>query len=565
MLEELQNIRLESDLRSDDDLRKTINLLLNLIEDVYTQNQGLLSENKELKDEINRLKGEQGVPKFGKGKDKKESEDYSSEKNRRRKKKSKEKVGKGSRKSKIQIDKEVIIKVNKDDLPKDAKFTGYKELIQQNLKLVRENVKYRVEVYYSASEKRTIIGALPAVYEGHYGSDMKALLHSLHHVCDVTQGRLECLLHSMGMVISSGTISNLLNGELDWALKEQNTILSMGIESSAYVQTDSTSNKEKGEKRTTHIFSGDYFSVYHTLKNKSRLCVLHGLQGAKEELQLQYNERTQAFLQAYNIAKADIQSLIVNFGRGIAYGLRTFKSLVLENIPTLAAKKNMFTRVLNSFALSYYYEQTDMPVVEVLLSDDAPEYKTIPLKQHALCWIHDARYYNKLTPLVAPHRKRLKQVKEEYWDFYRLLLEFREIEAFETKKIAIKRQEIEQQFEEVFTQVTQYNQLDKLIEKTYRKKKELLAVLDVPALPLHNNAAELAARRVVRKRDISLHTWSEQGTKTRDAFMSIVETAIKLGINPIEYIAKRIRGQQLNHTLEALIKKAYEIKTTPTF
>ena len=107
--------------------------------------------------------------------------------------------------------------------------------------------------------------------------------------------------------------------------------------------------------------------------------------------------------------------------------------------------------------------------------------------------------------------------------------------------------------------------LDKLIEKTYKNKIKLLVVLDVPSLPLHNNAAELAARRVVRKRDISLHTWSEKGTQTRDAFMTIVETAIKLGVNPITYITQKIKGQQVLKSLAFLIQERYSGKLTPVF
>ena len=357
----------------------------------------------------------------------------------------------------------------------------------------------------------------------------------------------------------------MLNGELDWAKEEQTAILEAGIRCSDYLQTDTISNKEKGEKRTTHIFSGDYFSVYYTLKTKSRLSVLHGLQGAEGELQVQYNKHTDSLLENYNISKADTQALIKCFGEGAAYDLSDFKYKVQQDISVLAAKKNRFARVLNAFALSYYYAQTKMPVVEVLLSGDAPEYKKNASQHHALCWIHDARYYNKLTPVVAHHRQLVEKVMEQYWTFYRLLLDFRDLDAQQTAQIAAKRQEIEQKFEDIFTQTTDYNQLDKLIQKTYDKKEALLAVLHAPALPLHNNAAELAARRVVRKRDISLHTWSEKGTKTRDAFMSIVETAIKLGVNPIEYITKKIRGQQIFDTLAELIRKAYQPNYTPSF
>lgn len=430
--------------------------------------------------------------------------------------------------------------------------------------MVRENILYKVAVYYSASEKRTIRGNLPAEYEGQYGSDLKSLLHGLHHVCDTTQGRLECLLHSLGIVISSGTISNILNNELDWAKSEQEEILNAGIDCSDFVQTDSTSNKEKGEKRTTHIFSGEYFSVYSTLESKSRLAVLHGLQGGSgsiDSLNLAYNESTLALLEGYNLSVRDKEDLLKEF-EGETINLGDFKERVEQNIPNLAKKPNMFVRAQHAFALSYYHNQKEVPTVQVLLSDDAPEYtKIAPF--HGLCWVHDARYYNKLTPIIDLHRVAKEAFMNRYWDFYQLLLQFREIPKDQIEQQAALKERIDQEFDTVFTTKTNYAQLDKLINNTFDKKDQLLVVLQASALPLHNNAAELAARRVVRKRDISLHTWSEKGTKTRDAFMSIVETAIKLSINPFEYIRNRITAHSnVFDDLATLIRRAYSPYST---
>ena len=75
-----------------------------------------------------------------------------------------------------------------------------------------------------------------------------------------------------------------------------------------------------------------------------------------------------------------------------------------------------------------------------------------------------------------------------------------------------------------------------------RRKEKLLRVLHLPSLPLHNNQAELAVRRKVRKRDISLHTMSVHGTAAQDAFMSVIETAAKLGVNALDYLFDRLSG-----------------------
>ena len=85
-----------------------------------------------------------------------------------------------------------------------------------------------------------------------------------------------------------------------------------------------------------------------------------------------------------------------------------------------------------------------------------------------------------------------------------------------------------------------------------------MRVLHLPDLPLHNNQAELAVRRKVRKRDISLHTMSDLGTAAQDAFMSIVETAIKLGVNVFDYLYDRLANKNLMPSLaDLIIAKTY--------
>jgi len=113
--------------------------------------------------------------------------------------------------------------------------------------------------------------------------------------------------------------------------------------------------------------------------------------------------------------------------------------------------------------------------------------------------------------------------------------------------------ELEAKFDALFTTKTDYFVLNQRIEKTHANKEKLLAVLYNPSLPLHNNTSELGARRVVNKRDISLHTTSIVGTKNKDAVMSIIETAKKLKVNIINYLTDRISGDFRMPSLSQLI------------
>jgi regulator of replication initiation timing len=72
---------------ADESLRRTVSILLNLIEQLQAETRELRSENQRLKDENNRLKGEQGKPEVKANGPKKSKENYSSEQERKTPKK----------------------------------------------------------------------------------------------------------------------------------------------------------------------------------------------------------------------------------------------------------------------------------------------------------------------------------------------------------------------------------------------------------------------------------------------------------------------------------------------
>ena len=87
------------------------------------------------------------------------------------------------------------------------------------------------------------------------------------------------------------------------------------------------------------------------------------------------------------------------------------------------------------------------------------------------------------------------------------------------------------------------------LQRTKNKKDALLLVLDYPNIPLHNNPAELGARAQARKRDINFQTKNPKGTKAKDTFLTIVQTARKLGVNIYDYIYDRISS---NYSMTSL-------------
>ncbi len=226
-----------------------------------------------------------------------------------------------------------------------------------------------------------------------------------------------------------------------------------------------------------------------------------------------------------------------------------FLSLLAEKVPGLGLKQQK--RVLEAAALAYYHSQQDWPVVSLLICDDAPQFKSIT-DELALCWIHDGRHYKKLNPYVAYHRKLLDQFLDEYWRFYH------ELNAYRQSPDEGCAERLRAKFVELFSTETGYDALDERIAKTLAKQESLLAVLDHPEIPLHNNPAELGARHRVRKRIISAGTRSQDGTQAWDTFMSLAVTTKKLGISFYQYINDRIRGTNQIPALAEIIKRQAE-------
>jgi len=99
---------------------------------------------------------------------------------------------------------------------------------------------------------------------------------------------------------------------------------------------------------------------------------------------------------------------------------------------------------------------------------------------------------------------------------------------------------------------------------TLAKKEALLLVLDHPFLPLHNNGSELGTRFQARMRDINFQTNSQNGTKSKDTFATIVQTARKLKVNVYQYVYDRVTKQFEMPSLAELIllNKAQRVPST---
>ena len=106
-----------------------------------------------LRDEINRLKGEQGKPKIKSNTPKAPSADHSSEKERRKARQR----HKGSKKAAIKINREQVVEVDRAWLPADAEFKGYEDVVVQDILLKTDNVCFHKQKYYAPSTRQTYL------------------------------------------------------------------------------------------------------------------------------------------------------------------------------------------------------------------------------------------------------------------------------------------------------------------------------------------------------------------------------------------------------------------------
>lgn len=500
---------------------------LNILENFHTEVVRLKKENQELRDEIMRLKGEKGKPNITGNKP--PPTNISSDKERKKP----EPREKSSKKESIKITRSATQRLDKSLLPSDAEFKGYEETVVQDIKISLDNVLFRREKYYSPSQQESFLAPLPAGYNGQFGPGIEIFVLSQYYLCNVSELKIKSFLENVGISISEGQISKLVL-DVDGKFRgEREDVLKAGLASSNYQHMDDTGTRVDGKNQYCHIICNPYFTYYSTRPRKDRLTVLDVLQGRTGDRSYYLDEKAYALIRGFHGPERTIRILREAFPQNREISEKDFFELLETHLSGTGSI--LRTRILEAGAIAAYHAQTSFPIVYLLLTDDAPQFKEITDEQ-ALCWVHDGRHYKKLQPCVNLHRKLLDEFLDSYWAYYDKLLQFKRDPSNEL------RAKLETEFDTLFSRKTGYEQLDERIQKTFEKKECLLKALGNPAVPLHNNPAELGARTRVRKRDASYGPRTDRGKEAWDTFMTHVETTKKLGISFYEFLTDRILG-----------------------
>ena len=546
-----------------------IKRLFNLIEGVAAENEELKEEVQKLRDENNRLKGEKGKPDIKANK--KKATDISSETERKQAQaeasedtaaggaevgedaSDKKRRNREPKLPKIKIDRVQICPLVKDGLPDDLKFTGYEDVVIQDMIIRTDNVQYRREVYYSPSLKKYFSAELPDDVrgQGQFGPGIRSLIPILKTEGNMSENRILGFFQNFGVEISAAYISQQWTGGYELFHQEKSDLYRAGIAASDYVQIDDTGARVNGINHYCQVVCSPFFTSYFTVPNKDRLSVLSVLTDFAPTHFL-YNQHAQELLDAFDLSGKTREAIDLVLPQNVVMTEDEFIEKYIE-IGVLGERQG--TRLAEACAIAHYQQQTDFPIIKILVADDAPQFKLIT-EHLALCWIHDGRHYKKLSPFVQTHQDELAKFRGRYWSFYAELLKFKR-NPTEQEKIRLS-----EKFDELFSSVTGYDDLDDRIAKTLAKKTEMLLVLEYPELPLHNNASELEARVQARSRDVSFQTRSKAGTKTKDTFMSINQTCKKLGVRFYEYVFDRVSNAfKLPSLADLITQKALTLST----
>lgn len=345
----------------------------------------------------------------------------------------------------------------------------------------------------------------------------------------VSQNRIHKILTDMGVDISEGQVSNIINSGHEEFHKEKEEARQAGIRKSSYQHVDDTGTRINGENGFTIATSNDYFCSYTTSFKKDRLSVINALTGA-QGLKFLVDEIAIEYMKS-KITASNMVNEIAKHKSEIIYDEEGFLKKIYEILPNVSLRHVKY--ILEGGAIAAYRRELMGPASKILVCDDAAQFKAIIIII-ALCWVHEIRHYKKLIPISKLHKESLEKFMDKLWHYYEQLVEYKK------KPDELSKKDLIDKFDNLFGTSTDYYAVNNRAKKTMKHKKYLLTVLDYPDVPLHNNTVETDIREKKIKMKISFCHRSKNGIKSSDTFLSLMHTCRKNGISFWRYLKDRI-------------------------
>ena len=497
--------------------------------------RGQAEEIQHLKDEIARLKGHSSRPHMKPSrleKPKGKAQEKGSEHKR---------PGSAKRRKTEDLNIHETIPVAPEEIPDGSIFKGYKDYTVQDLQMKSRNICYRLE-RWETPEGILVVGQLPdSVKDGHFGPTLVGFILYQYYHGHVTQPLLLEQLWEYGVDISAGQLNRLLIENKEAFHEEKDDLLATGLEVSRYVQVDDTGARHQGKNGyCTHI-GNEWFAWFESTESKSRINFLTLLRAGRTDYVL--NEDALAYMEKQGLAQKWCTVLQCQ-GERIFADTPAWESFL--EVEGICGKR--VRQVVTEGALLGSVVHHGLPSGFIILSDDAGQFNIL---QHALCWVHAERALDKVVAYTKQEHAELKAIQDGLWTLYRDLKAYKDAPNEQTRATLSMR------FDELFTTTTHSESLNKVLQRLYGNKAELLLVLEHPEIPLHNNGSENAIREYVKRRKISGSTRSEAGRRCRDTFASLKKSCRKLGVSFWDYLLDRIgRNGKIPRLSECIRQKA---------
>ncbi len=276
--------------------------------------------------------------------------------------------------------------------------------------------------------------------------------------------------------ISAGQLNRLLVEDKEFYHAEKQDILRVGLKVSSYINTDDTSARHQGVNSYCTQIGNEWFAWFETTPRKNRINFLELLRGSRADCVLSSEALT--YMREHKLPQGFWLPLSLSINRVFPN-----QEQWLSYLQLLGIQKEAHVKTATEGGLLGAVLASGVSSKLGIISDGAGQFR---LLEHGLCWVHAERLINKLIPFTEAQGLAVETVQDQIWQLYQDDQAYKNLTPEQQKQ---QKMALEATFDLIFTSSTVFDPLNQVLGRLWKRKAELLKVLDRPDLPLHNNEA----------------------------------------------------------------------------